>query len=173
MDLDLSEFYDAFFEECTEGLDMAESGLLQLASGEVDSETINAIFRAVHSIKGGAGTFGFVELSGFAHIAETVLDEVRDGVLEPTSAIIDTLLASIDCLKMMVERTQSEQPFDTDQVNGVTKTLEKILEESPGQGGGDAPAAEADADPEDAESAERGWQISFAPAEEFFRVVEN
>ena len=75
--MDLSEVQDIFFEECHEGFDVLESGLLNLDSS-TDVEEINSIFRAAHSIKGGAGTFGFPEISDFTHVMETLLDEMRD-----------------------------------------------------------------------------------------------
>ena len=67
-----------FFEESFEGLDVMESGLLTLKDGS-DRDIINTIFRAAHSIKGGAGTFGFMEISAFTHSVETLLDEMRNG----------------------------------------------------------------------------------------------
>ncbi|PCJ23693.1 MAG: chemotaxis protein CheA, partial [SAR86 cluster bacterium] len=73
MSIDLSEFHDMFFEECFEGLDVMESGLLSLDKS-ADVEEINAIFRAAHSIKGGGASFGFMEMSSFTHVMETLLD---------------------------------------------------------------------------------------------------
>ncbi len=63
MSIDLAQFHQVFFEESFEGLDVMESGLLNLDLGSVDDEEINTIFRAAHSIKGGSGTFGFMEVS--------------------------------------------------------------------------------------------------------------
>ncbi len=67
MSIDLSQFHQVFFEESLEGLDIMESSLLALDLTEVDAETINTIFRAAHSIKGGAGTFGFIQFSSPLH----------------------------------------------------------------------------------------------------------
>ena len=80
MSIDLSQFHAVFFEESFEGLELMEAALLDLDVGNPDSEQINAIFRAAHSIKGGSGTFGFVQVAEFTHILETLLDKVRDGV---------------------------------------------------------------------------------------------
>ena len=79
MSVDLSQFHQVFFEESFEGLDVMESQLLDLQPGDVDGETVNTIFRAAHSIKGGAGTFGFMQISDFTHVVETLLDEIRAG----------------------------------------------------------------------------------------------
>ena len=66
-----------FFQECEEQLSELEAGLLAMEQGETDSETVNAVFRAVHSIKGGAGAFSLEPLVRFAHVFETTLDDVR------------------------------------------------------------------------------------------------
>jgi len=76
MSIDLSQFIPTFLEESVEGLELMESSLLELDQ-ESDSETINSIFRAAHSIKGGAGTFGFNDVTEFTHLVETLLDEMR------------------------------------------------------------------------------------------------
>ena len=79
MAVDMSQFHQVFFEESFEGLDDMESGLLDLNMDVADDETINTIFRAAHSIKGGSGTFGFSEIADFTHVLETLLDEMRSG----------------------------------------------------------------------------------------------
>ena len=78
-DIDLTQFHAIFFEECSEGIEAMESGLLKLVEGDTDTDLINTIFRAAHSIKGGAGTFGFNDISEFTHGMETMLDEMREG----------------------------------------------------------------------------------------------
>lgn len=70
MTVDLEQFHQVFFEESFEGLDIMESGLMGLDLGAADSEEINTIFRAAHSIKGGSGTFGFSDIADFTHIME-------------------------------------------------------------------------------------------------------
>ena len=75
-----------YFQECDELLGDLERGLLSLQDGEGDNETINAVFRAVHSVKGGAGAFGFEALVAFSHVFETALDEMRSGRLDPSPA---------------------------------------------------------------------------------------
>ena len=75
-----------YFQECEELLGDLERGLLSLQDGDGDNETINAVFRAVHSAKGGAGAFGFEALVAFSHVVETALDEMRSGRLDATPA---------------------------------------------------------------------------------------
>ena len=82
-----------FFEECSEALGQIESGLTALREGAGSDDTINAVFRSVHSVKGGAGIFGFDGLVSFAHVFETVLDAMRDGKLAATPEIIERLVA--------------------------------------------------------------------------------
>ena len=92
MAIDIGQFVQTFFEESLEGLDIMEAGLLALPPGAVDMEQINTIFRAVHSIKGGSGTFGFQDLTAFAHVMETLLDRMRQGQMDVTSEAVNTLL---------------------------------------------------------------------------------
>lgn len=87
-----------FFQECDELLLAMEEGLIALQSGANDSETINAVFRAVHSVKGGAGAFGFDALVDFAHEFETLMDKLRSGGIAPEPALISLLLRAGDVL---------------------------------------------------------------------------
>jgi len=113
MSIDMSQFHQVFFEECFEGLEAMESGLLNLDTGDIDSEVINTIFRGAHSIKGGSGTFGFNDVADFTHIMETLLDEMRDGRRKVTQPAIDVLLGSVDCLRTMLTSIQAEESIDT------------------------------------------------------------
>jgi two-component system chemotaxis sensor kinase CheA len=104
MKIDLARFHAAFFEESVEGVDVMERGLLQLeARGEGEAadslESVNAIFRAAHSIKGGAATFGFSAVADFTHHLETLLDQMRSGTRPLTRAAVDLLLRSVDALR--------------------------------------------------------------------------
>ncbi|MBP2228195.1 two-component system chemotaxis sensor kinase CheA [Azospirillum agricola] len=99
---DLSRFKQTYFDESAELLAVAEAGLLRLAPGDVDMDEVNAIFRAVHSIKGGGGAFGFNELVAFAHEFETVMDGVRNATIPVTTALVDTLIRANDVLAQML-----------------------------------------------------------------------
>lgn len=132
MSIDLSQFFEVFFEESFEGLDTMESELLNLQPGDLDSETINTIFRAAHSIKGGSGTFGFSSVADFTHVLETLLDQIRDGrrTLEPEH--VNLLLQSVDCLRLLLSGLQAEQDPDLTQSVALRKEFERILDNSSG-----------------------------------------
>ena len=78
-----------------------ESSLLDLDGA--DPEVINAIFRAAHSIKGGAGTFGFTAVADFTHVVETLLDEMRNGQRENSQRLTNLLLTSVDCIRLLLD----------------------------------------------------------------------
>ena len=94
--IDLSQFYQVFFEEAGENLDRMEKLLLELDIESADDEELNAIFRCAHSIKGGAATFGFADVAELTHQMETLLDKLRRHELTPTSSMVDVLLHLID-----------------------------------------------------------------------------
>jgi two-component system chemotaxis sensor kinase CheA len=127
MSIDLSQFHQVFFEESFEGLDIMESSLLALDLAEVDAETINTIFRAAHSIKGGAGTFGFMQVSGFTHVVETLLDEIRSGDREIEQAHVDLFFQSVDCLRGLMSDLQAGSEPDMSQADELKSKFEAIL----------------------------------------------
>ncbi|MBC9032532.1 chemotaxis protein CheA [Sphingomonas sp. JC676] len=114
-----------FFEECTEGLTTAEEGLSAMQAGDVSAETIAGVFRAVHSIKGGAGAFGHADLTAFAHRFENVLDEVRGGKIAPSAGVIKVMLSSFDVLADHVEAAKGLAPRPADQA--ALDALEAVL----------------------------------------------
>ncbi len=101
-----------FFQECEEQLAELETGLLAMENGEADSETVNAVFRAVHSVKGGAGAFSLEDLVRFAHVFETALDHVRAGKLEPTPEVLKVLLRAADVLADLVRAARDGGSVD-------------------------------------------------------------
>ena len=160
MAIDMEQFHQVYFEESFEGLDVMESGLLNLDEGGVDSETINTIFRAAHSIKGGGGTFGFMHITEFTHVLETLLDEMRDGKRDITRGAVDLLLQSVDCLREMMTATQNGTEIDQQKTTAVHDALEAILQEGNGDSGkatNQEPAAG------DATAPGSGWTIDFKP----------
>ena len=98
-DIDLTQFYQIFFEEAGENLDQMEQMLLALDVEKADDEELNAIFRCAHSIKGGAATFGFADVAELTHQMESLLDKLRRHELQPTTAMVDVLLESSDALR--------------------------------------------------------------------------
>lgn len=123
VEIDLSQFHQVFFEESLEGLDSMEEVLLDL-EGEPDSESINTIFRAAHSIKGGSSTFHFQEIADFTHLLETLLDEIRDGKRQINKEIVDLLLKSVDEIRQMISHIQNDEP-----VGDSHKELESFFSE--------------------------------------------
>jgi two-component system chemotaxis sensor kinase CheA len=128
MSIDLSQFIPSFLEESFEGLELMESSLLNLEQG--DDETINSIFRAAHSIKGGAGTFGFDNVTQFTHLVETLLDEMRDGRREIVQSDVEILLDSVDCMKLLIESIRDETTCDDEKIDETSKLLEQTLDTS-------------------------------------------
>src|SRR3546814_10436000 len=100
--MEMNEIKEIFFLECEEQLAELEAGRLKLNDGDRDPKTVNAVFRAVHSIKGGAGAFGLDDLVAFAHVFETTLDCVRSNRLEPTQDVLKVMLKSADNLSDLV-----------------------------------------------------------------------
>ncbi len=169
MSIDMAQFHQVFFEESFEGLEVMESGLMELEPGSADSETINAIFRAAHSIKGGSGTFGFKAIADFTHVMETLLDEMRDGKREVTRDNTDILLRSVDCLREMLEAAQAGDEADADRVRQHQSELEQELANS---GGGSAAAAPSAQAPDSSAPAGR-WRIAFKPRANLFQTAND
>jgi len=126
MTVDMSQFYQTFFEESIEGLDTMESELLNLDVGAADSETINTIFRAAHSIKGGAATFGFENVTSFTHVVEAILDGMRSGDRMVTQSSVNLLLNSVDCLREMLTAQQNNSEVNEEGIASVKQELDAL-----------------------------------------------
>jgi len=112
MSFDMAQFTQVFFDETQEHLATIEKVLLDLDVAAPDSEDLNAIFRAAHSIKGGAGTFGFNDMADFTHVMETLLDRLRKGELSIVSGMIDALLDAKDVIGKLLAAHQTGSPAD-------------------------------------------------------------
>lgn len=126
MALDMEQLRKIFHVECRENLETLEGELLQLDPSQVDIEVLNTIFRAAHSIKGGAGTFNLHEISEFTHAVETYLDLIRTQKKQLTPQGIDTLLKSCDVIRNMLDSREQQTGSDTvlkDQVSAELQTL--------------------------------------------------
>lgn len=165
MPIDMKQFQGVFFAESREGLDAMESGLLSLESAGNDPDTINTIFRAAHSIKGGAATFGFSAITGTTHLLETLLDQVRGGKRSVTPELSDALLASVDILRELLVAAETGDPDDTAPCAELNQRLSAMLEESKA-----APAAvsASSGTPAGASAASSGWRVMFAPHPNLF-----
>ena len=120
-----------FFQECDELLADLESGLLSLEAGTGDDETVNAVFRAVHSVKGGAGAFGLEALVRFAHVFETALDSVRAGRLAPDHEVLRVMLRAADVLADHVQAAKTGDQTDQERSASLARELEALHGASP------------------------------------------
>ncbi|PPT78641.1 chemotaxis protein CheA [Xanthomonas arboricola pv. populi] len=159
MSMDLQRFHATFFEESREGLDAMEAGLLSLEEGNRDPEIINSVFRAAHSIKGGAATFGFEAVAGLTHVLETLLDELRSNKRQLEPNAVDAMLGSVDVLRALLREAEHGTPADPAAVKAVHTRLNAVL-------AGEAPTAAAVAKPKEEEP--EAWHIGFTPAPSLF-----
>ena len=134
-----------FFQECEDQLSALEAGLITMEEGDTSSDTVNAVFRAVHSIKGGAGAFQLTALVEFAHVFETALDRVRSGTLAPDAEAMKLFLRAADMLSDLVADSRDGNEIDPARYSGISDEFLTL--------NGDAGAAAADDD----------FGIDFAP----------
>jgi two-component system, chemotaxis family, sensor kinase CheA len=159
--IDLGRFHQTFFDESAEGLDVMEAALLQLTPDGADAETVNGIFRAAHSIKGGAATFGFTAVAGFTHLLETLLDQLRSGARAVSPVEIDVLLRSVDILRGLLDGARAGCVGDAGIADGLSAELRALLD-------GPAVAVQASARPVAETVKTSGWKIHFAPHTSLF-----
>lgn len=125
---DMDEFREMFFVECDELLEVLATGLRQMESLESDKETVHAVFRAVHSIKGGAAAFGLDDLVTFAHRFETVLDQLRSDRLAVSPVVMAVMHRSSDCLSDLVASARQGVASDNEHCEALRAELENLLE---------------------------------------------
>lgn len=127
MSNDMEDILNIFFEECDEYLPQLEEGLNSINGGDHSPETINAIFRAVHSIKGGAGSFGLDRLVRFAHVYENALDKLRSNEISPSEEIIKVMLLAMDVLSDLVSEAKgTASQVDEARISDALNQLENI-----------------------------------------------
>ncbi|OAZ98522.1 chemotaxis protein CheA [Halomonas sp. G11] len=131
--MDIADFFDTFFEEAEELLADMEQHLLELDVDNPDSEQLDAIFRAAHSIKGGAGTFGFSVLQNTTHIMENLLDYARKGELALRADLVDTFLEAKDIMHEQLNAYRNEEEPDQETYERICQTLQQIALEEIGQ----------------------------------------
>jgi len=182
----MEEIRATFFQECEEQLAELESGLLAMQEGEGSDDTVNAVFRAVHSVKGGAGAFGLDDLVRFAHVFETTLDELRAGRLAVGPDIVAALLRSADVLADLVRAARDGGAVDPAHCDAVAAELSVFTggeahapaDDDDGMGDFDfqpvqfsAPAFEPAADAAPAGPA--GWTVRFKPRAELYQKAND
>ena len=124
---EMDQFKKIYFIECFELLSNMEQLLMELEEAAIDLETVNAIFRCAHSIKGGAGGFGFKRLSQVTHVLETLLDILREGKAKLNQSMIDCLLSSVDILNKLVVAAQNAHDLEDDFGHEVVTQLEALV----------------------------------------------
>jgi two-component system chemotaxis sensor kinase CheA len=173
----LESIRETFFQECEEQLAELESGLLAMEAGDTDPETINAVFRAVHSIKGGAGAFSLEALIRFAHVFETALDEMRSGRLAPAPDVLKTMLRAADVLADLVRAARDGGHVDEALCAGLSDELKALGT----QGAGDDDDAGGEEDwgdfefkplafdgPPGAPARTGAWRVRFKPRADLY-----
>ncbi|MGY0620418.1 chemotaxis protein CheA [Lysobacter sp. A378] len=169
--MDITQFHAAFFEESREGLQAMEAGLLRLEAqmepdlepGLADGDTINVIFRAAHSIKGGAATFGFGDVTDLTHLLETLLDETRSGHRYLDHVAIDALLDAVDVLRGLLAVAEHGGQLDQQAMSRARSGLDRLLASEAGA----APAIAAAGKTGDMGDPEH-WRIGFRPETSLF-----
>ena len=141
MSMDITDFYQTFFDEADELLADMEQHLLDLVPEAPDSEQLNAIFRAAHSIKGGAGTFGFTILQETTHLMENLLDEARRGEMQLNTDIINLFLETKDIMQEQLDAYKSSAEPDAASFEYICNALRQLALEAKGEAS--APAVPA------------------------------
>jgi two-component system chemotaxis sensor kinase CheA len=164
----MSQFYQVFFDEADELLAEKERLLLVLDVSAPDPEELNAIFRTAHSIKGGAATFGFSDITDVTHILETLLDRIRKGEMALTGEHVDAFLAAKDVLDMLMAGHRHGSSVDQDAVGSICQRLQALAD---GTSAAAEPAAESPpAAPDAAVSASDAEPVADAEGNFHFRI---
>ena len=168
MKIDVSHFLDTFLLESAEHLNTIESGLLKLTASQGDAELLNSIFRAAHSIKGGAGAFGLSDVVKLTHALENLLDRMRNGLAKPSSESVATMLRAADFLKILTASGDAEAPAGMDETIAALNSL---------AGASEVQRAEMNSGPvtggSSPEEAETEYKVIFKPHADLFEMGCN
>ncbi|QJR10934.1 Chemotaxis protein CheA [Usitatibacter rugosus] len=169
MTIDLTRFHESFFTESLEAMDATEAHLLALESaGDRDpgaaEERVNAIFRAVHSVKGAAGSLGFGPIGEFTHHLESFLDHARKGSVAVAGSAVDALLASVDHTRSLLKAARDGGEVDANRSVLLVETLRHLSPDNPF-----APQAAKPSEADTAGPAQVTYRIRFEPSLDFFR----
>lgn len=159
----LEHFRNSYLTESTELLEEMEQILLCLDPETADNETLNAIFRCAHSIKGGAGAFGLDDLVGFTHVLEALLDAMREGKTSATRENVDLLLQSVDVVGVMLSCAREDKSPPENLGKDLLAKLTALT-----NGAGAHIASQATAEPQITSTQQATWQIDFLPHETLF-----
>ena len=179
----LAAIRDTFFQECEEQLTALEEGLLTMQAGAADADTVNAVFRAVHSIKGGAGAFGLDELVKFAHVFESALDGVRAGQIALDSAGHAALLHAADLLADLVHAAKNDGALELTRCARIAEELAALGHAAPAPTPGTAddgmddlgfqPLAAMFEEFAASASIEHTWTVAFTPRREMYAKAND
>lgn len=163
MSLDLSRFHATFFAESIEGLNHVEEALLGIEQSGHDKDALDSIFRAIHSMKGSAGSLGFGVIAELAHEMESVLDRLRQALMPVSADSTNVLLRGVDCLRNWIFAAEAKGPMDAAAGAGLVRELQPLLQravtgEAAGAPGGVAAAA----------GGKHKYVVVFRPAQDFF-----
>lgn len=162
MSLDLSQFHATFFAESLEGLNHVEQQLLDIERVGHDRNAMDAIFRAIHSLKGSAGSLGFGVIAELAHEMESVLDRMRQGLMPAAAENTNVLLRGVDCLRHWLVAAEAGEPVEAVTGADLVRELQLLLQRSGADGA--RGAAVADSKP----LGKQKYVIVFRPARDFF-----
>ncbi|PCI62257.1 MAG: chemotaxis protein CheA [Kordiimonadales bacterium] len=164
-----AQFKTTFFEECSELLTDMETHLADLESGEFENETLHAIFRAVHSIKAGAGAFSFNRLVAFSHKFEYLLDEMREGRLQISEKLVETLFRSFDVLSDLIGFAQNAEVPDDSFGEDALEAIQSFLSDTPIVTAAKPEVKESSNSSADDEDQVHHYRIEFSPHEAMYR----
>jgi two-component system chemotaxis sensor kinase CheA len=148
MSIDLTQFFQIFFEEAAEHLSTMETLLLALDVSNPSMDDLNAIFRSAHSIKGGAGTFGFTDMTEVTHVLETLLDKLRKQEMTLTDEMVSAFLEAGDVIFTQLAAHRGEGEVDQAEVKAVCEKLERLTSVQPAASASSGQAAPVGAAPE-------------------------
>lgn len=173
MDDDLEELRAIFLDECNENIELLENGLMRMGEGDDDPDTLNEVFRAAHSIKGGGSTFGFLPMAELTHHMETLLDEQRSGRRPVVEEDVDLLLSALDIVQGILSDSRDESNADHPDRAAIQAKLEAAvlagIAANAGSGDAGADNAATDSDPQtESVNAVDSWTVSFKPNSDFY-----
>ncbi len=163
--LDMEKLKETFFIECAEHVATMESSILEMEENPDDEELMGGLFRAAHSLKGNSGCLGYMDINGFTHVLETVLEKVKMGTLKWSEQLTSVMLDSVDATKLLIEAAKEEKDC-TEDVEGTKQRLLELIDEKPASSSGVAKE-------EVAEQSEGGmvssFEIHFSPDPEILK----
>ena len=168
----LEQFRKTYFEECAELLDALQANLDSLTNGSGDEDTLHAIFRSVHSIKGGAGAFGFDGLVAFSHVFESLLDAMREDKVPATPDVTQLLLRASDALGDIVNAARGDRALPADFASDIRSAMQEVLLEASDEASATPIHNEAVAATVDV-SGEQRYRIQFTPHSEMLQKANE